>query len=182
LNCGEAGYRHYDPKKAKALLADYGKPVSLEMIHTTTPRGREFGEVLQQLYRKIGVDLKLNPVDQNTLVKRVYGGEYQISGWRIADVPDIGPQLYSLHHSDSSYNLTKHASPELDTLVESMRVEKDAETRNGMLCQIAEEMNTSGHIQYRGGNHYYIFTRPWVKNVDKIFMGAIDLSTATVEK
>ena len=182
LDCGDANYREYDPAKAKALLEDYGKPVSVSMIHTTTPRGRELGEVMQQLYRKVGVELKLEPVDQNTLVKRVYANDYQISGWRIGDAPDIGPQLYALHHSDSSYNLTNYRTEAMDKLVEDQRVELAPEKRAEMLCRIAEIMNESGHIQYRGGNRYHVFTRPWIKDVEPIYEGAIDLSTVWIDK
>ncbi len=44
-DCGEAGYLGYDSQKAKELVADYGKPIELTMIHTATPRGRELGEL-----------------------------------------------------------------------------------------------------------------------------------------
>lgn len=46
-DCGDAGYCHYDPKAAKALINDYGKAAKIMMIHTATPRGRELGELMQ---------------------------------------------------------------------------------------------------------------------------------------
>ncbi len=180
-DCGDAGYRDYDPKAAKALLADYGKPVKISMIHTTTPRGRELGEILQQLYKKVGVELILEPVDQNTLVKRVFTNDYQISGWRIADGADIGPQIFALHHSKSSYNLTGYKSDEMDKLVVAQRVSTDNKQRGQLLCKISTIMNQSGHIQYRGGRRYHVFSRNNVKGIPKIWSGVADVTGAWIE-
>lgn len=182
IDCGEAGYRRHDPEKAKALLAEYGKPVKLSMIHTTTPRGRESGEILQQLYKQVGVDLTLVPVDQNTLVKKVFTNDYDISGWRIADGADIGPQVFALNHSQSSYNITHYKDEAMDALVAKMRSSPDPEERDKLLCEVATKMNESGHIQYRGGRRYYVFTQKYVKGIGPIYRGVADTSTAWLDK
>jgi 4-phytase/acid phosphatase/peptide/nickel transport system substrate-binding protein len=182
IDCGEANYRHYDPKKAKELLAEYGKPVKLTMIHTTTPRGRELGEMMQQMYKQVGVELELQPVDQNTLVKRVFTKNYDISGWRIRDAADIGPQIFALHHSKSSYNLTGYASPDVDKLAMEMRTAKDLDTRHKAMCRFAEIMNESGHIQYRGGRRYHAFSRKHVKNVPPLYNGVVDSTSIWLDQ
>ena len=163
--CANDKYRKHDLAKAKALIAEYGKPVNLEMIHTTTPRGRELGEVMQQLYKQIGVTMKLIPVDQNTLVKRVFTNDYQISGWRIANSSDVGPQLFALSFSKSRYNLTRYKMPELDEVAMAMRTATTAKVSQEKLCEMATMINESGHITYRGGNRYHVFTRNNVKGV-----------------
>ena len=180
-DCGDAGYRKYDPEKAKALLADYGKPVKLTLIHTTTPRGRETGEITQQLFKKVGVELILEPVDQNTLVKRVFTKDYQMSGWRIADGADIGPQIFGLNHSKSSYNLTGYIDPEMDKLVVAQRISTDKVERGKILCTIATMINESGHIRYGGGRRYHVFTRNNVKGIPAIWSGVADFSGAWIE-
>ena len=152
------------------------------MIHTTTPRGKELGEVMQQLYKKVGVKLVLDPVDQNTLVKRVFTNKYQISGWRIADSADIGPQLFGLHHSKSSYNLTHYKSDDMDKLVLAQRMSTDKAARDKLLCQIATVMNESGHIQYRGGRRYHVFARNYVKGMPTIWSGLADVSGVWIDK
>jgi 4-phytase/acid phosphatase/peptide/nickel transport system substrate-binding protein len=159
------GYLEYDPAKAKKLLAAYGKPVEVEMIHTTTPRGRELGEVMQQLYKKVGVTLKLVPVDQNTLVKKVFTNEYQISGWRIGDANDVGPQLFALAISKSSYNLSRDKSEAFDKAAMAMRTAADRKSRDEGLCTLSRLMNESGSMQFRGGNRYHAITRANVHGV-----------------
>ncbi|MDP6688554.1 MAG: ABC transporter substrate-binding protein [Alphaproteobacteria bacterium] len=182
FDCGGTNYRDYDPAKAKALLAEYGKPVKISMIHTTTPRGRELGEVLQQLYKKVGVELVLKPVDQNTLVKKVFTKDYEISGWRIADGADIGPQIFALHFSKSSYNLTGYSSPDLDKLALGMRTATEMKVRQNRLCRMAEIMNESGHIQYRGGRRYHAFAQKYVKDVPYLRRGVFDATTVWLDK
>ena len=41
-------------------MAEYGRPVELEYIHSATPRGREAGVILQQMMKPVGV--KITPV------------------------------------------------------------------------------------------------------------------------
>lgn len=170
------GYLEYDPAKAKALLAEYGKPVNLEMIHTTTPRGREFGEVMQQLLKQVGVTMKLVPIDQNTLVKRVFTNDFQLSGWRIGDANDVGPQLFALSHSKSRYNLTRLKNEALDKAAMTMRTAATAETRAKGLCDLSRLINQSGNMQYRGGNKYYAITRKDIRNVAITSLGRVQVA------
>lgn len=179
--CGDASYLEYDPEAAKALVADYGKPVKLTMIHTTTPRGRELGEIMQQMLKQVGIELELIPMDQGTLVKRVFTREYDISGWRIMDGADVGPQLFALVHSESSYNLTGWSTPEVDELALAMRTSPDQDERMDKQCELSAEINASGTMLFRGGGKYYAFTSKRVKNVPDPYRGAIDVTRAWVE-
>ena len=173
------GYLEYDPKRAKALLADYGTPVNLELIHTTTPRGREFGEMLQQMYKAVGVELKLVPVDQNTLVKKVFTNDYQISGWRIADSADVGPQLFALSFSDSRYNLTRLKSPELDEVAMAMRTAPNEDARAKGLCDLSRIINQQANMGFRGANQYYVITRKNIKGVKILSQGRAGVAFAS---
>lgn len=174
----DAGYRHYDPAKAKALLADYGKPVKIDMIHTTTPRGREFGEIYQQLLKQVGIELELVPVDQNTLVKKVFTNDYMISGWRIGDADDVGPQTFALSYSKSSYNLSRLKSPEMDKAAFAMRTAADPETREKYHCDLMRLVNDQGNMQYRGGNRYYAFHGTNTHNISIGGLGVVRVSGA----
>jgi 4-phytase/acid phosphatase/peptide/nickel transport system substrate-binding protein len=135
------------------------------MIHTTTPRGKTLGEVYQQLLRQVGVELELIPVDQTTLVQRVFQNNYMMSGWRIADAGGVGPQLFALSHSESPYNIARMKDPELDKLALAMRTAKSPEDRAKLECELSAWINESGHIGFRTGNRYYIINRPSVEGM-----------------
>merc|ERR1712091_352076 len=99
------------------------------MIHTATPRGRELGELMQQMLKQVGIELTLEPVDQSTLVSRTFKRDFDLTGWRIADGADMGPQMFALTRSDSSYNLTGWSSPEMDEVALAMRTALTMEER-----------------------------------------------------
>ncbi len=165
FKCGDVSYPHHDLEKAKALVKQYGKPIKLQMIHTTTPRGREAGEIRQQLLKKAGIELELLPVDQNILVKRVFTNKYMMSGWRIADAIDVGSQLFALSYSKSPYNITRNKNPELDKLAFAMRTAKDRETHEAMQCKLVAYINKTGNMAFGPGNRYYIIMQPNIKGM-----------------
>ncbi|MWB77884.1 hypothetical protein GLS40_07605 [Pseudooceanicola sp. 216_PA32_1] len=186
-DCGEANYRHFDIAKAKEFVAEYLKETGksevppIVMIHTTTPRGRELGEIYQQTAKAAGINLTLEPVDQSTLVARTFKGDFDITGWRIADGADMGPQLYAYVTEGSSYNLTGFNNPELDALAKKMRVAPTMEERLDMQCEMVGMMNDDGSILYRGGGRYYAFTTKRVKGVPPPYRGAVDVTRAWID-
>ena len=115
--------------------------------------------------------MKLIPVDQNTLVKRVFTNDYMMSGWRIGDSNDVGPQLFGLSFAKSRYNLTRYKDEELDKVALGMRTADTREKRAEMSCKLVQMINDSGHMQYRGGNRYYVFTNKNIKNVSITELG-----------
>lgn len=187
-DCGDGNYRAFDVAKAKEYVAQYleetGKSEVPEivMIHTTTPRGRELGEIYQQTAKAAGINLTLEPVDQSTLVARTFKGDFDITGWRIADGADMGPQLYAYTKIGSSYNLTGFNNPELDKLADEMRVATTMEDRLQKQCDMVAMMNDDGSILYRGGGRYYAFTNPRVKNVPPPYRGAVDVTRAWIDE
>ncbi len=180
--CNEAGFLHHDVSKARELVKAYGKPVEIELIHTTTPRGREFGEILQQLLKKAGIKLTLSPVDQLQLRQRVFTKNYQISGWRIADVADVGPQLFALLYSKSPYNLTQYKNPAMDALVYGQRIEVDPVKRQQKLCKVSEFMNQQAMILYTSGRRHHAFAYQFVKNLGPMRQGVPDQRNLWLDK
>jgi ABC-type transport system substrate-binding protein len=175
----DAGYRQHDNKMAKefaaAYEADTGSKIAYELIHTSTQRGREFGEITQQLNRRAGIDAKLQPVDQLQLRQKVFTNNYNISGWRIADTGDVGPQLFALLHSKSPYNLGKYNNPKMDQLVVAMRVAPTMETRLAATCEVVKQMNDDGTIFLTGGRQHYALTTKSVSEIPPLFQGVPDV-------
>ena len=187
-DCGEANYRAFDVAKAKEYVAQYleetgqSEVPEIVMIHTTTPRGRELGEIFQQTAKAAGITLTLEPVDQSTLVARTFKGDFDVTGWRIADGADMGPQLYAYTKIGSSYNLTGFNNEELDKLADEMRVATTVEDRLNKQCEMVAMINDDGSILWRGGGRYYVFTNPKVKNVPPPYRGAVDVTRAWIDE
>ncbi|MCP4722254.1 MAG: hypothetical protein GY860_22570, partial [Desulfobacteraceae bacterium] len=159
LPCGDAGYRTHDPEKARILIEQYGKPVEIECIHTNTKRGREFGLMLQQFCKKIGIKVKTKGMDISPIVKNVFSKKYHVSSWRIPPMTDYGPYLYKYFYSKSRINATGYNNAKMDELLVAQQVETDPEKREKIFCDIAELLNTDVPLLYRGGRRIHLIAK-----------------------
>lgn len=182
LKCGDVGYRDFDPEKAGQLIADYGKPVELECLHSNTKRGREQGELLQQFGKKIGITVNPVGLSFGPVIKKVITKNYQISTWRIPSATDPGPGFFVGFHSKSRANVSGYNNPEMDKLLVAQRMETDPQKRRQMLCDIATLINTDVPIIYRGGRRYHVIAQLNVKGIEKFRNGIVRLSEAWLEK
>lgn len=164
--CSDDGYREYNPEKARELLAGYGNPVELEVLHSRSKRGRDIGEITQQLFKDVGVTANPEGLDFGPVIKKVIGGKYQVSTWRISSRPDQGPALFLALHSKSRANFSRYKNPEMDKLLVAQRMETDPLRRNEILCKVAQLINTDVPFLYRGGMRSHVITS---KRVEGLF-------------
>ncbi len=182
LPCGDAGYRNHDLEKAKHLIAQYGKPVEIECVHTNTKRGREFGLMLQRFCKEIGIKVKSEGMDVSPIIKKVFSKNYNVSSWRIPPMTDHGPYLYKYFHSKSRVNVTGYNDPKMDELLVAQRMETDPEKREKMFCDIAALLNRDVPILYRGGRRLHLLAKQNVMGIPEIQNGVIKISDAWIEK
>ncbi|MBO0711924.1 MAG: hypothetical protein J2P47_11670 [Acetobacteraceae bacterium] len=178
VQCQDDGALPYDPAKAKALLAEYGKPVAFKMLVTATPRGRAVGQVLQQLWKRIGADMTIDQVDQTTIPPRAFSHQFQLTPWRIIDLADPDPQMYANFHTASPVNLAQYSNPELDRLLEDARSAADRTRRIDDYCAISRLINHEATWFWTFQNTYYALAKKTVHGVPKMFSGLIDVSGA----
>ena len=176
LSCGDSAYREYDPAKARKLLSEYGKPVTLEMNHTNTPRGKEAGEIMQRLFKEVGVTLTLTPLAEGQLAKRGITGDYQITGWKMRDFDDMGPTLKSGLLSDSKLNFSKYQNPKMDELLMTQQMSTDKKVREKALCGVAGLINEDAVFLYGGGRRFHVIAKAGIKGIDNVRHGVIRVS------
>jgi 4-phytase/acid phosphatase/peptide/nickel transport system substrate-binding protein len=181
IDCGDADYRGYDPARARKLLAEYGKPVELEMIHTNTPRGKEAGEIMQRLFKEVGVTLRLTPLAEAQLAKRGISGDYQISGWKLRDFDEMGPMLKSNLYSGSRLNFSKYQNPQMDELLMTQEMSTDRKAREKALCGVARLINEDAVFLYGGGRRFHVIAKAGVRGIDNVRHGVIRVSDAWLD-
>jgi peptide/nickel transport system substrate-binding protein len=181
VKCKDDGALPEDPKKAAALIKEYGKPVKFKMLFTATPRGRANGQLLQQLWKNVGAEMEIEQVDQATFPPRAFQRKFDIIGWRIVDSPDPDVQMYANFHSGSPVNLANYTNPELDQLLERARVTADQAKRTEDYCAISRIINQQATWFWTFQNTYYAVAKAKVKGVPKLFGGVIDVSNAWLE-
>jgi 4-phytase/acid phosphatase/peptide/nickel transport system substrate-binding protein len=170
--CEIKKYRKHSIEDAK-IWAAKAAAKEVNAIHTSTQRGREFGEIYQQLAKKAGIKLNLKPVDQVQLRKLVFTNNYDISGWRIGDVA-VQSQLFALLYSKSFYNLTRYKNPEMDKLVFAMRKAATLEEYDARACDVIEKMHEDAMILFSGGRRHYAISRKNVGGIPPLWQGTID--------
>ena len=175
--CDEDGYRGYNPGKARELLEGYGKPVELEVLHSSSKRGRDIGEITQQLFKDVGVTANPVGLDYGPVIKKVIGGKYQVSTWRISSRPDQGPALFLMLHSTSRANFSRYKNPEMDKLLVAQRMETDPNRRNEILCRIARLINEDVPLLYRGGMGSHVITSKNVEGLTSMRDGIVRLES-----
>jgi peptide/nickel transport system substrate-binding protein len=181
VKCKDDGALPNDPAKAAALIKEYGKPVSFKMMFTATPRGRANGQILQQFWKKIGVDMEIEQADQATFPPRAFQRKFDIIGWRIVDFPEPDVQMFANFHSKSPLNLANYTNPELDKLLEHARVTPDEAARTEDYCAVSRLLNKEATWFWTFQNTYYGIAKAKVKGIPKMFGGIIDVSSAWLE-
>ena len=180
--CDDDGYLPYNPDKARQLIAEYGRSVEIECLHSNTSRGRDIGAVFQQLCKDIGVKLTPVPLSTGPQMMKVLQKDYQMATWRIPPSRDHGPQLYRSFHSQSPANFSGYDNPEMDRLLEMQRVETNAEKRNGIWCEIVRLLNSDVPFIYRGGRRFHYVTRKKIMNMTDSPGFTVDLASAWLDE
>jgi ABC-type transport system substrate-binding protein len=120
---------------------DMASRLNSRCLHSSSKRGRDIGEITQQLFKDVGVTANPAGFDFGPVIKKVLSGQYQVSTWRISSRPDQGPALFLSLHSKSRANFSRYKNPEMDKLLVAQRMETDPERRNEILCKIARLIN-----------------------------------------
>ena len=181
VKCDDDGGLPYDPVKAKALIADYGKPVKFKSLYTATPRGRAVAQVYQQMWKAIGAEMEIEQVDQAQFPPRAFARNFDIIGWRIIDLADPDPQMYANFKTGSPVALANYSNPELDRLLDHARITADRVERTKDYCAISRLINSEAIWFWGFQNTYYAIGKARLKGVPKMYSGVIDVSRAWLE-
>ncbi|HAS90482.1 MAG TPA: ABC transporter substrate-binding protein [Desulfovibrio sp.] len=139
----------YDPKGAKALLADAGYPEGFKLvIHGPNDRyvnDADIAQAIAQMLTKIGIKTEVN-----TMPKSVYFGRasnlefsFMLVGW----ATDTGEQsncigallhTYDKEKGFGSSNRGRYSNPELDATLEEALVTVDPEKHNELIIRATE--------------------------------------------
>ncbi len=138
----DTGYPSYDPKKAKALIADYvedtGKKVQFTLNLPQDPELVQSAQLLQQTAKKVGVTITLRNMDQGQLINSAISGDFQATFFRNHPGGDPDGQ-YVWWKSDSPVNFGRIKDPIIDKLLDEGRSSTDQARRTEIYKQINRE-------------------------------------------
>jgi oligopeptide transport system substrate-binding protein len=147
----EAGGDYFDPydyegnlEKAKELLAQAGYPEGkgipqLEYLYNESSTHKAIGEALQDMWKKIGVNVSLVSQEWGTFVNTRKNGDYQIArnGW-LSDYNDPISML-DMWITGGGNNDAQWSNPEYDDLISKIKASTDPAERFKMMHE-AEDL------------------------------------------
>jgi ABC-type transport system substrate-binding protein len=142
----------FDAARAKQLVAESRYPdLSRFDIVLNTPGaggnpGRQTSAMVEMIKTALGIEIKIEQVEWATFLDESHAKKYAFFelGW-IADYPDPENFLDVKFHSRSENNETQYNNPQLDSLLERARTERDTAARL-RLYQQAEQLLLDAHV------------------------------------
>ncbi len=131
----DAGFPEYDPAKAEEFAAAYteetGQPLEFTLTMTNTLENQQTAQWFQAQAAEVGIKIDIEQIESVALINKSLSGDWQALGWRnhAGSDPD-GQRLWWA--TDSPLNLSQIADPEMDSLMDSGRVETDLAARESI--------------------------------------------------
>jgi len=139
----------YDPQQAERLLDSAGSPrkaenngmrMKLTLKTSTEESTRLLGAVLQEQWRKVGVDLELRSMEPATLFSDIARGDFELYTLRWIGVNN-DPEFYEFAFSSKRFppmggNRGHYRNPQVDALLDQARVESDREKRRELFSKV----------------------------------------------
>lgn len=129
----------FDLDKAKKMLADAGYPDGFDMElwamnnpRPYLPQPQKIAEAIQSTFGKIGVKVKIKPVEWSTYIEKLTKGESPafLMGWT-GDNGDADNFLYTLLHKDAidSNNMSRYSNDKVNKILKQAQTEADEDKR-----------------------------------------------------
>lgn len=130
----------YDPDEARRILESKGwrdsdndgildrdgQPFRFNFVtNTGNQRRADITQIVQQQWRRIGVDARIQIVEFNTMTQNLTTGNFEavLSGWSVALTPDLTP----IWAPESPFNYTRYRNPETVRLIAEARAQPSYE-------------------------------------------------------
>jgi peptide/nickel transport system substrate-binding protein len=128
----------YDPERARALLVEAGYPdgfsVTLDCWNDAGDDEIAECEGVAEQLGKIGIEVTVNFLSTDPLYAKVYterASDFYIEGYHMD--PDSEGALRDLFHSKGGWNLTGYANPQVDELLEKIKIDMVTYARDAYL-------------------------------------------------
>lgn len=122
----------YNLERAKALMAEAGYPnggISTSMLIANSTPYTDIATVIQSNLKEIGIDVKLEVVEDATLKEICTKGEQELFLWRWNEDQKVDWVYGDLFRTNSPYNYHHYSNPVADDLIYKVRTEKDQNKR-----------------------------------------------------
>ena len=160
----EADQVQYNPKRAKQLLAEAGYPngCSMELLTWNLPYMTAPAQVLKEMLKEIGIEVKLTLLEQAQYFNRAYRFDYELSLHIMTAGVDPEEWLIPYFGPLDESTFYKWSNPELWKLIKDQSRILDVKKRKAMVTDIQKKvMDDASHVflytQFR-----FLIRKPYV--------------------
>jgi peptide/nickel transport system substrate-binding protein len=132
----------FDPDAARALLDDYGQPVSFTLkLLAGSQEVEDSIAATIEYWRELGCDVELEIVaDLASYVTDVVLGNYDAVGWLGTSAGDPDSVVYNQFHTGGASNYEKYSNAAVDAALDTGRQSKDAAERLAAYTTVQQEL------------------------------------------
>ena len=141
----------YDPEKARRLLDEAGYPTKngsrfhLVMKTSTQETSRLLAVIVQQQWRKVGIDLELRSFEFGTFYSDIVRGAFQVYTLRWVGGANQDPEIFEYVFDSKSFaprraNRSYYSNPQVDAWIEQGRDVLDQQTRKTIYAKIQQQI------------------------------------------
>lgn len=120
-------YEKPNLQKAKELLAKAGKPdgFAFTMIIQTSPFSQQLGQMVQNMLKPAGIDVKLQQLEFGQLLEQAQNHNFQAlqNGW--SGRPDPDQNIYRFISTGQLNNYSAYSNKKVDELLTAARTETE---------------------------------------------------------
>ncbi|HKP74318.1 MAG TPA: ABC transporter substrate-binding protein, partial [Longimicrobiaceae bacterium] len=132
-----AGWRDAD---GDGVREKDGRPLRFTLLSNGAANARraDVTQIVQQQWKKVGVDAQLRQLETNALYSNLTGRKYQaaLGSWQVPLSPDLTP----LWAPDSPFNIVAYDNPQVYGLMQQALAQPTAERANPLWRQAAERI------------------------------------------
>jgi peptide/nickel transport system substrate-binding protein len=137
----EPGFAAHDPERARELVQQYqdeeGEALDVTISHTPDPENVATAEMIQEMLQEVGIQTRLERIEQAQLINTALGGGYDLLLWRNHPGGDPDTQ-YVWWRSGYPTNFGRINDPEIDRILDEGRSETDAATREELYQELTQ--------------------------------------------
>jgi ABC-type transport system substrate-binding protein len=167
---GPTGYPNFDLNKAKALVAQYGQPISIQLGVINQPKVLEAAQLLQSMWKQAGIQSTISQTEQSQYILNALQGKYQVYQWRqfAAADPDLNYTWWSIATASPvgqlALNFSRNKDPQIQQALTTGRTSSDSSTRAAAYRTIAMQLGSDVPFLWLDRAVWTLGAKPTVMN------------------